>query len=87
MTPVIAFWLPAMRSALCHLSLTQLPIYYFSPLPYAVGSKGFVEHVKSALGALAKGRKAKESGDSYQLREPSAPYGEHFGVKNEDIGL
>ena len=43
--------------------------------------------VKSALGALAKGRKAKESGDSYQLREPSAPYGEHFGVKNEDIGL
>ncbi len=66
----------------------------------AVGSKGFVEHVKSALGALAKGRKAKESGDSYQLREPSAPYGEHFGVypvqpflfcltgvKNEDIGL
>ena len=40
-----------------------------------------------ALGALAKGRKARESGDSYQLREPSAPYGEHFGVKNEDIGL
>ena len=54
--------------------MTRLPIYYFSPLPYAVGSKGFVEHVKSALGALAKGRKAKESGDIYQLREPSAPY-------------
>ena len=67
--------------------VTRLPSYYFSPLPYAVGSKGFVEHVKSALGALAKGRKAKESGDSYQLREPSAPYGEHFGVKNGDIGL
>ena len=32
------------------------------------------KHVKSALGALAKGRKAKESGDSYQLRESSAPY-------------
>jgi hypothetical protein len=29
--------------------MTRLPIYYFSPLPYAVGSKGFVEHVKSAL--------------------------------------
>ncbi len=53
----------------------------------AVGSKGFVEHVKSALGAFAKGRKANESGDSYQLRETSAPYGEHFRVKNEDIGL
>jgi len=53
----------------------------------AVGSKGFVEPVKSALGALAKGRKVEESGDSYQLREPSAPYGEDFAVKNEDIGL
>jgi len=55
----------------------------------AVGSKGkgFVEHVKSAFGALAKGRKAKEPGDIYQLRDPSALYGEHFGVKNEDIGL
>ena len=52
----------------------------------AVGSKGFVEHVKSALGALAKSRKAEER-DSYQLREPSAPYRGHFGVKNEDIGL
>ncbi len=51
-----------------------------------VGSKGFVEYVKSALSALAKGRESKEAGDSYQLREPSAPYGEHFGVKNEDIG-
>jgi hypothetical protein len=53
----------------------------------AVGSKGFVEYIKSALSALAKGRESKEAGDSYQLREPSAPYGEHFGVENEDIGL
>ncbi len=30
--------------------------------------------IKFHIGALAKGRKAKESGDSYQLREPSAPY-------------
>jgi hypothetical protein len=52
-----------------------------------MGSKGFVEHVKSILGALAKGSKSKEVGDSYQLREPSAPYGDHFGVKNEDIGV
>ncbi len=53
----------------------------------AVGSKGFVEHVKSALGALAKGRKSKEAGEGYQLREPLAAYGDHFGVKNEDIGV
>ncbi len=52
----------------------------------AVGSKGFVEYVKSALSALAKGREPKEAGESYELREPSAPYGKHFGVKNEDIG-
>ena len=53
----------------------------------AVGSKRFVEDVKSALGALAKGRKPMEGGEGYQLREPSAPYGDHFGVKNEDIGV
>ncbi|MBW1614865.1 MAG: hypothetical protein JRJ57_13120 [Deltaproteobacteria bacterium] len=53
----------------------------------AVGSKGFVQHVKSILGALAKGRKSKEAGDNYQLREPSTPYGDHFGVKNENIGV
>ena len=53
----------------------------------AVGSKRFVEDVKSALGALAKGRKPREGGEGYQLREPSAPYGDHFGVKNEDVRL
>ncbi|HUT69672.1 MAG TPA: hypothetical protein VMW89_03255 [Desulfatiglandales bacterium] len=53
----------------------------------AVGSKGFVENVKSTLGVLAKGRNSKETGESYQLREPLVPYGEHIGVKNEGIGL
>ncbi len=53
----------------------------------AVGRKGFVEYIKSALSALAKGRESKEAGDSYQLREPSAPYGVHFGVKKGDIGV
>ena len=27
-----------------------------------------------------------EAGESYQLREPSIPYGAHFGVKKGDIG-
>lgn len=53
----------------------------------AVGSKGFVESVKSTLGVLAKGRKSKETGNSYQLREPLVPYGENIGVKNKGIGL
>ena len=53
----------------------------------AVGSKGFVERVKSLLGVLARGRKSIEAGESYQLREPSIPYGVHFRGKKEDIGL
>ena len=52
----------------------------------AVGSKAFVESVKTLLGALARGRKVREAVEAYQLREPSAPYGDHFGVKNEGIG-
>ncbi len=35
-----------------------------------VGSKGFVEHVKSALGALAKGRKAKEQETAISFESP-----------------
>ena len=52
----------------------------------AVGSKGFVDKVKSILGALASGRKCIEGGESYQLREPSVPYNVHFGGKKSDIG-
>ncbi len=53
----------------------------------AVGSRGFVEAVKSILGGLAKGRKVKEIGESCQLREPSVLYVDHFGVEKDDIGL
>jgi putative transposase len=52
----------------------------------AVGSKAFVESVKTLLGALARGRKVREAAEAYQLREPSARYSGHFGVKNEGIG-
>jgi putative transposase len=52
----------------------------------AVGSKGFVDRVKSILGALAKGRKRREAGESYQLREPAVPYSAHFVGKKGDIG-
>jgi putative transposase len=52
----------------------------------AVGSRGFVDGVKSILGALALGRKNIETGESYQLREHSIPYSSHFGVKKGDIG-
>jgi len=52
----------------------------------AVGSRGFVDGVKSILGALALGRKSIQAGASYQLREPSIAYAAHFGVKKGDIG-
>ena len=52
----------------------------------AVGSRGFVDKVKSMLGALALGRKRTEAGESYQLREPAVPYNVHFEVKKSDIG-
>ena len=51
----------------------------------AVGSKSFVKRVKTLLGALARGRKVREAAEAYQLREPSALYDSHFGVKNDDI--
>ena len=52
----------------------------------AVGSKIFVENLKSALIGSVSGRKVKEAGEGYQLREPSVPYEVNFDVKNDDIG-
>jgi REP element-mobilizing transposase RayT len=52
----------------------------------AVGNRRFVERVKSLMGVLAIGRKSFGDGESYQLREPSAPYSAHFRGKKDDIG-
>jgi len=43
--------------------------------------------VKSILCGLVKGRKVKEAGEGYHLRESALPYGGYFEVENEDIGL
>ncbi len=51
-----------------------------------VGSKGFVEKLKSFLIGSVRGRKVKEAGEGYQLREPSVPYKVNFDVKNDYIG-
>ena len=53
----------------------------------AVGTKSFVEKVKSLMGVLAIGRKSVEAGESYQLREPGVLYRANFGGKKGDIGL
>ena len=74
-------WLQASKAGLAN------PLQYFaSYLATFIGNKGFVETVKSALGFRANGRKTKEAGVGFELREPPAPYGALFGGKNEDIG-
>ena len=52
----------------------------------AVGNRSFIEKVKALLGFRAKGRKVKEVGKGYQLREGPAPYNAHLGAEKEDIG-
>lgn len=52
----------------------------------AVGSKSFVENIKSQLRFEAKGRDVVVSGEGYQLREESAGYNALFGVENSKIG-
>ena len=52
-----------------------------------VGSKTFVDKLKSLLIGVAVGRKVKQSGDGYELREPVTPYIVNFEGKNGDIGL
>jgi len=51
----------------------------------AVGIRSFVKRLKSLMGVLAIGRKSIEAGESYQLREPAIPYGDHFGVEKSNI--
>ena len=64
-----------------HAPLNVVSVFYLT----GVGSRGFVDRVKSILGVLALGRKTIESGEPHQLREPSIPYVAHFGVKKSDI--
>jgi len=53
----------------------------------AVGSKVFVERLKSFLIGAVSGRKVRQAGEAYELREPVALYNVNFEAKNEDIGL
>jgi putative transposase len=52
----------------------------------AVGSRPFVEKVKSLLGFWAKGREVIEGGEGHQVREEPAAYNPLFEAENEDIG-
>jgi putative transposase len=52
----------------------------------AVGSKEFIEQVKSLLGFKAKGRDSIKGGQGYHLREEAAPYIALFRAGKDDIG-
>ena len=52
----------------------------------AVGSRSFIENLKTVLGIRAKGKDVIGGGEGiYQLREGSADYRALFGAENEDI--
>ena len=53
----------------------------------AVGNEGFVERLKSMMGAMAIGRKSNKYENSYQLREPAGLYNTHFEAEKDDIAL
>jgi hypothetical protein len=53
----------------------------------AIGSEEFIEATQKKLGIKAKGRKIVESDKSYELREPSVPYGADFIPKNGLLNL
>ena len=52
----------------------------------AVGSKRFVDKVKSELGIHAKHRQVSAADDTYTLRESAQPYMVYFGSENESLG-
>jgi len=52
----------------------------------AVGSRSFIENVKTVLGFRAKGRGVIGGSEGYKLREGAADYQALFGAENEDIG-
>ena len=51
-----------------------------------VVNRPFVQNVHVLLGFRAKGKDVIEGAEGYRLREASAPYNAHFGVKKGDIG-
>ena len=51
----------------------------------AVGSGSFIEHIKNAMGAMARGRAIKPTDGAYELREEQSTYNSIFNPKNRDI--
>ena len=51
----------------------------------AVGGRAFIEHIKKAMGAMAKGRCLQPGEGAFELREVQSVYNAIFNHKNRDI--
>ena len=51
----------------------------------AVGSSTFIDRIRNAMGAMAKGRQPYSKDGEVELREAQAPYIAFFGTKNRNI--
>ena len=51
----------------------------------AVGSSPFIERIKNAMGAMAKGRSIQPTEGAFELREAQSAYNSIFDPKNRDI--
>ena len=52
----------------------------------AVGSSPFIERIKHAMGAMAKGRSIQPTEGSFELREAPSAYNSILDPNNRDIG-
>jgi putative transposase len=53
----------------------------------AVGGSPFIERIKNAMGAMAKGRSVQPTKGAFELREAQSAYNAIFDPKNRIIGL
>lgn len=53
----------------------------------AVGSRNFIDNMKSMMGGMVSGRKCIGAGDSFQLREAQSFYFHHFRAEKTEIDL
>jgi putative transposase len=51
----------------------------------AVGSRPFIERIKRAMGAMAKGRSVQPTEGAFELREAQSAYNPIFDPENRDI--
>ena len=50
-----------------------------------MGSNPFIERIKNAMGAMAKGRSVRPTEGAFELREAQSSYSTIFDPENRDI--